>query len=749
MRDGAPTTVDSREIVRGDLCLLHEGDRVPADGVLISSEGVTIDESLLTGESEPVHKIARACDARQAMAPQPETRPGGHDQPFAFAGTTLVQGHGQLRVTATGAASQVGRIGAALRDTGLERTPLERQVGRLVTLFGIAGVAVSLFLVAWYVATRGNWLDAVLAGIALALSLLPEEFVVVLTVFPALGAWRLARANVLTRRLAAIETLGTTSVLCVDKTGTLTENRMSVATLYADGEQLAVGEATTELPEPFHRLVEYALLASPPDSPDPMDKAVQRLGQRALRATEHLHPAWTEAAEYGLTSVQRAVSYAWIGGPDSTAAVGAKGAPEAIADLCHLDGPDTARVLATANTLAAAGLRVLAVASASFAGPPWPEVAHDFDFVLAGLVGFADPLRPGIAAATRECQAAGIRVVMITGDYPATARHIAREAGIGDSEPVTGDDLARLDKAALATRLRSAQVCARVLPEQKLAIVQALQGAGEIVTMTGDGVNDAPALRAAHVGVAMGLRGTDVARQAASLVLLDDRFASIVAAVRLGRHIFDNMRKALVYIVSAHVPTAGMALLPVLLGWPIFLYPIHIVFLELLIAPTCSLAFENEAPEPDLMRRRPRDPDAPLLSMGALLYGLAQGLVVLATVLVAYGWALDRLDPPVARAFAFCVLILADVGLIFSNRSRTRTSLESMATPNPVLWTVCGAACAVLALALFVPLLSELFYFGRLPARQLALACAVGASSVLWFDAYKLGRRVWKACRGS
>jgi Ca2+-transporting ATPase len=699
---------------------------------------------MLTGESEPVRKTARTRDAGtggqadDAGAAQRAARAGGHDQPYVYAGTTLVQGHGVMRVTAIGADSEMGRVGTALRDLAPGQTPLERQVGKLIKVFGVAGAAMSVLLVAWYVASGGAWMDAVLAGIALALSLLPEEFAVILTVFPALGAWRLSRANVLTRRLSAIETLGTTSLLCVDKTGTLTENRMSIAALYVDGALLHVDASTDTLPEPYHPLLEYALLASPQDSAEPMDKAVQRLGQRTLRATEHLHPAWHDVREYGLTGSLRAVSHAWIGRPGESAAVAAKGAPEAVVDLCHLDPVRSGQVLEAANRLAADGLRVLAVATARFAGPPWPPKAHDFDFSLLGLIGFADPLRPGIAAATRECLEAGIRVLMITGDYPATARHIARQAGIGDSTPVTGDELETLDPKILAAYLERTTICARVAPQQKLAIVQSLRGAGEIVTMTGDGVNDAPALRAAHVGVAMGKRGTEVARQAASLVLLDDQFASIVAAVRLGRHIFENMRKAMVYVVSAHVPTAGMALLPVLLGWPIFLYPIHIVFLELLIAPTCSLAFENEPPEPSLMRRPPRNPDAPLLGAAALAFGLAQGVVVLGTVLAAYGWALHSLPLPQARAFAFTTLIVADIGLIFSNRSTTRTSIESMVTPNPIVWLVTGSACAVLALALFVPLLAELFYFKAPQPVFLGLACVIGAASMLWFDSAKL-----------
>ncbi|HWJ93925.1 MAG TPA: cation-translocating P-type ATPase, partial [Telluria sp.] len=415
--------------------------------------------------------------------------------------------------------------------------------------------------------------------------------------------------------------------------------------------------------------------------------------------------------------------------------------PEAILDLCHLDEAAQAAVLARVDRMAAGGLRVLAVAKAAFPGPPWPEQAHDFAFSLLGLVGFMDPVREGVPAAMAESRAAGMRVIMITGDYPATARHIARQAGIEDGEPVTGDELAALPPTELAARMRTARICARVAPEQKLAIVRALKDDGEIVTMTGDGVNDAPALRAAHVGVAMGKRGTDVARQAASLVLLDDSFASLVEAVRRGRHIFANMQKALAYIVSVHVPTAAMALVPVLLGWPVLLYPVHIVFLELLIDPTCALAFENEPAEPKLMRQPPRPPSAPVLSRAALAVSVLQGVVAAATVALAYGWAQQALPDGQARSFGFAALVCADVALIFVNRSTGLTSIETLLTPNRILWLVCGGAFAVLAAALYLPLLAELFRFGPLAPAQFALACTLGLSCMLWFDAAKLVRR--------
>jgi Ca2+-transporting ATPase len=732
LRDGAPRPLDSFEVVSGDLCVLREGDRIPADGVLVDGVGVLVDESLLTGESVPVGK------AVSSTPPAPPAAPGGEATPFLYSGTMLVQGHGLLRVTGTGAASAIGRIGATLGQLRPERSPLQRQVNRIVTLFALGGGALSVFLVLYGVAAGAGWIEALLAGLALAIALLPQEFVVVLAVYPALGAWRLTRAHVLTRRLAAIETLGSTSVLCVDKTGTLTENRMSVAELFADGFSVTANATSAQLPEAVHALLEFAVLASAPESADPMDQALRRFGAQVLGGTEHLHPAWLLAREYGMTPELRAVSLAWREDMGDGTAIAAKGAPEAIADLCHLGPDQRAVLLAAADRMAACGLRVLGVARASFEGPRWPAIAHDFDYVPLGLIGFADPLRPGVREATAQCRRAGIGVVMITGDYPATASQVASQAGIGVHAPLLGDELALMPAAQLAERLRGGAVCARVAPGHKLAIVQALKGAGEVVAMTGDGVNDALALRAAHVGVAMGRRGTDVAREAASLVLLDDNFASIVEAVRLGRQIFSNMQKAMAYIVAVHVPTAGMALLPVLLGWPILLAPIHIVFLELLIDPTCSLAFENEPAEPDLMRRPPRGTAAPLLGRRALASGILLGVAALAGALLGYGWALQAFPLGEARAFGFTVLVLGDCALIFASRSLRYTIAGAIRAPNRLVWLMSALACAALGLALYLPMLAEMFQFAQLGVVQLLLAAGLGIGTVVVADASKL-----------
>ncbi len=765
-RDGAATRIAGREVVRGDVLLLAEGDRIAADAVLLHGTELQTDESLLTGEPLPVDKVAAHADVWPVLnnpnAAQPDP------VCLLYSGTLLVRGQGLARVTATGLQSEIGRIGQALGGLGHEASPLKLQMAQLVKVLAWVAVGASLFLFMAYGLMRGDWLGAVLAGIALAMALLPQEFTVVLTVIPALGAWRLSKQQVLTRRIAAIETLGATSVLCVDKTGTLTENRMTVAELYVPScsatqvapSTLAPAQPQTlridygnhsDLPEDFHALVEFSILASVPDPFDPMEKAFHSLGQHFLKNTEHLHQDWTLVQTYGLTPELRAMSHVWRAHTGAAHVVAAKGAPEAIVDLCHLEPAMQQRIAQAVEAMAAQGLRVLGVARARFEGHDWPAIEHDFDFEFIGLLGLADPLRAEIKNSVAQAQAAGIRVVMITGDYPATAAAIAQQAGLLPpatptalktplSAPgwlLTGDELAQLTEAEVQTRLRTVTVCARIAPRQKLQIVQALKANGSVVAMTGDGVNDAPALKAAHVGVAMGGRGTDVAREAASVVLLDDNFASIVGAVRLGRRIFDNLRKSMSYILAVHVPIAGMALLPVLLGWPTVLFPLHIAFLELVIDPSCSMVFENEPEEADVMQRPPRDVHTPLF--GGLTLGLAllQGLGALALVLAATAWGAGHLAEATTRAFAFAVLVCTNLALIFSNRSRVGSLWVSLWVPNRTLWLVVGAALGLLLLALYVPWLARLFAFEPLPLPYLAGALGLGGLGLAWFEGVK------------
>jgi len=740
-RDGSARQLPAGELVEGDLVELGEGDRVPADGLLLAAAGLQVDESLLTGESVPVGKLAAPQGGAGGERPQ---APGGADLPWVYSGTLVVQGHGLARVSATGVRSEIGRIGAALGGIAPPPGRLQRETRALARRFAILGGAVSAALVLLLVLRGQDLLQALLAGIALSMSMLPEEFPVILTVFPAIGAWRLARSQVLTRRLAAIEILGSTSVLCVDKTGTLTENRMAVAQLWRDGS-LHDGPAGAGMAAPHQELLACALRASRALGSDPMEAAFWRLAADALPDGGALAPGWTLVHEYGLTPQRPALVQVWDGG-DGRLLVAAKGAPEAIVAMCGAPAPAGAALLEAAARMAAAGLRVLAVARAwTTAGArAMPVEPAAFGLELLGLAALADPLRPDIPAAVAACRGAGLRVVMITGDHPETARAIARQAGLdvgGPDAVLTGAAIATLDAAGLARRLAATDVCARVAPQQKLRIVQALQQGGAVVAMTGDGVNDAPALRAADVGVAMGRRGTDVAREAAELTLLDDRFASLVEAIATGRRIFGNMRKSMCYVMAMHVPIAGMALLPVLLGWPVMLYPLHIVFLELVIDPACSLAFENEPAETDLMRRPPRAPGEALFGRAAVGSALVQGAWVLALLVALYAWALSWLPEPEARSAAFAALVLCNLALLLSNRQPDGVS-GTLRVANPVFWAIAGAALLLLALALFVPALAGILDLAPPPPAALA---AAGGMAVLALAGLEL--RKWMAAR--
>jgi Ca2+-transporting ATPase len=530
--------------------------------------------------------------------------------------------------------------------------------------------------------------------------------------------------------------LGAVTVLCTDKTGTLTQNRMMVSDLIADGTSISVTENDpASLPDPIHHLIEYAILASRINPFDPMERAFNDLGQRFLTNTEHLHDDWALIQLYPLQSDLLAMSQLWRQPGSTENQVAAKGAPEAIAALCHLSEPQLASVRKDVERLAQEGRRVLGVAHAIWSGETAPAAQTDFDFQFAGLVGLADPIRPEVPAAVATCAKAGIRVVMITGDHPGTALAIAHQAGITTKGVLTGDELSSMDRTTLADHIKQINVFARIMPEQKLLLVTAFSAAGDVVAMTGDGVNDAPSLKAAHIGVAMGQRGTDVAREAASLVLLDDNFASLVDAVRLGRRIDDNLRKAISYILAVHVPIAGMSLVPVLLGWPIVLGPIHVVFLELIIDPVSSIVFEAEPAEPGIMERPPRIPGAPLFTTQLLLHGLIQGGVVLAATLGIFFLGLNDVHgTEVSRCMAFVTLVIGNLGLVLTNRSINNSAMLVLFRPNPALLVVIAITAAALTLSLSLAWLRDLFGFAALSLSQLAEALGAAIAATVFND---------------
>jgi Ca2+-transporting ATPase len=734
LRDGAVITVPGRDLVRGDVIRVGEGDRVAADAVLRDGTALSVDESLLTGESVPVSKIADAGTVALAA-------PGGDGTPALFAGTSIVAGRGVAEVLATGPRSRLGRIGTSLREVEPTRTPLQREIGTLVRRLAIAGGGLSLVLIGVRAVLGAGWRDALLSGITLAMALLPEELPVVMTVFLAVGAWRISRRGVLTRRVSAVETLGAVHVLCTDKTGTLTQNRMTIERLVTADLDLTVAP-DGELPEEVHALVEVGILACPRDPFDPMEKAFWALARRTLGDSEHLHPDWKPVREYPLRPGLLAVTRVWRAGDAPGLVVATKGAPEAVFDLCHLDAEATARWQARVAGLAREGLRVLAVARSPQLPVESPADPHDVPFEMFGLIGLADPLRPDVPAAVASCRRAGIRVVMITGDHPDTARAIARRAGIEADDIATGPELEALDDDGLGARLVTCAVIARAVPTLKLRVIRALQRRALVVGMTGDGVNDAPALRAADIGVAMGARGTDVAREAAALVLVDDDFAGIVAAVRTGRRVYDNIRAAVGYIVAVHLPIAGVALVPPLLGWPVILGPAHVLFLELIIDPACSMVFEAEPEDEGVMERAPRSPRARLFDGTAIAWSVAQGLVALGAALAVIGWARHAgLADGAARSAGFTTLIAGNLATLLASRSTRLPFWRTVRRPNRTLWILLAGTVTVLALVLALQPLRGLFGLAALDAAALGVAIAAGLGPVLALDLAKRDRR--------
>ena len=434
------------------------------------------------------------------------------------------------------------------------------------------------------------------------------------------------------------------------------------------------------------------------------------------------------------------MSRVWKSPDNMNYVIAAKGAPEAIADICHLSKEQLQGLSEKINSMAKEGLRIIGVAKAKFKQTDLPGEQHDFKFKFLGLIGLADPVRPGVAEAIRECYAAGIRVVMITGDYPVTAQNIAKQIGLKQTDGIiTGTELEKMDASELQERIKTINIFARVVPEQKLHIVNAFKANGEVVAMTGDGVNDAAALKSAHIGIAMGERGTDVAREASSIVLLDDDFSSIVEAVRMGRRIFDNLKKAMTYILAIHVPIAGMSLLPVLFNWPLVLLPFHIVFLELIIDPACSIVFEAEPEEDHIMEKPPRNLQEPLFNKRNITYSLLQGLSVLVVVLAVFIAAMYRgqgeLD---ARTLSFTTLIIANIGLILTNRSRSRTILSTLRSPNAALWWIIAGAIFFLCMVLYIPVLRDMFHFSTLHPIDLAISFVAGVISIIWFEGFKM-----------
>jgi len=733
IRDGVETRIAGFEVVTDDIMVLQEGDRVSADAAVLDSVNLLADESLLTGESVPVRK-------NDWDGVEKNIQPGGDDLPFVYSGSMIVQGNGIARVTGIGINTEIGKIGKALEGVKEEPTKLKQEMGSLVKKLTIIAAVLCVLVIIGYTLTRGSLVNGLLAGITLAMALLPEEFPVILTIFMALGAWRMSQKKVLTRKPSAIETLGTATVLCTDKTGTLTQNKMTVTSLYNGKDHLTVAK-TNELNSEFHEIIEYGILSSQTNPFDPMEKAITSMGDLYLRGTEHIHKNWEMIKEYPLSKELLAMSRVFSFKDTQEKIIATKGAPEAIFEMCHLDEKNKKRLSQAVEELAASGLRVLGVAKAKINAKGLPEIQHDFKFDFIGLIGLSDPIRKNVKKAVSECFKAGIRVIMITGDYPVTAKSIAHEIGLENPDMcITGDELQAMTDKELCKKIKKINVFARVVPEQKLKIVNALKKNKEIVAMTGDGINDAPALKAANIGIAMGKKGTDVAREASSLVLMDDNFSSIVGAIKMGRRIFDNLQKAFGYTFAIHVPIAGLALIPILLGnFPLILWPVHIVFMELIIDPACSIIFEAEKEEINIMNRPPKRIDEPFFGAKKILFSCMQGVGILILTLTVYlvGLHFGYEDKEV-RAMAFITLIVSNIAVILTNRSWTDNIFKIIVTPNKALLWIVGGAIFFLALIINIPFFLDLFQFQKLTLINIIICSLMGLTTIVWFEIYKL-----------
>jgi len=736
IRDGEQKRIAGREVVRGDVIIIHEGDRVPADAILLSCENLSIDESLLTGESVPVRKIEWDKKLKQQ-------RPGGDDLPFIYSGSMITNGRGIARVASTGLNTEIGKIGKSLETIKEEDTLLRKETSKIVRTMAVIGLVVCVFVVVFYAFVKNDIMSGFLAGLTLSMAMLPEEFPIVLIIFLTLGAWRISQKKVLTRRSAAIETLGAATVLCADKTGTLTLNKMELSSLYCHGAFYELSNfATTELPEHFKSILECGVLASQKDLFDPAEKELNKMGELYLKHFGDKYDGFELVKEYPLSKKMLALSHVWQSEDKRRMVIASKGAPEAILELCRADDRQKKEIIQKVEEMSEKGMRVLGVAKAIFDGDNLPTNQQDFEFEFVGLLGFIDPVRASAPGAVKEVYEAGMRVIMITGDYPGTAHYVARKIGIRNSDKfLIGEDLEKMSHLELREKIKTINIFARIAPEQKLLIVNALKANNEIVAMTGDGVNDAPALKSAHIGIAMGERGTDVAREASALVLLNDDFPSIVDAVRLGRRIYDNLKRSMGYLLAIHVPIAGMAVLPLFFGLPIVLLPAHIAFMELIIDPACSTVFESEKEDKNIMKRPPRNIRQPMFSFKTVSISMIQGLGVLIAAFILFIFAIKSGRSELeARSFAFTSLIIANLMLIAVNLSWGKNLHKIIFSANKILFIVSSGAIVCLLAVLYLPFLTDLFHLAPLALGDFLLIGAVVLMSLAWFEVLKFIR---------
>ncbi len=722
IRNGSEITIKSEDLVPGDLMIINEGVKIPADGEIIKCNDLCVDESSLTGEFQGVWKNTNAIID------------GYWRNDYCYAGTLVIQGNALVRIANIGSKTEYGKIGINVSKAPKNITPLQKQTKKLVKICAYISTILFIFVCLLnyinlsHIQFKYRLIQSILSGITLAMAMIPEEFPVILTVFLSMGAWRLAKKNSLVKNLNSVETLGSVSVLCVDKTGTITMNKMSVTDIWS-------------IKDDEKELIKIMGMACETEAYDPMEKAMLQYCQEHNICEENLFSGEL-VKEYSFTNERKMMGHIWK--LNNKILLTSKGSPEKILSISKLDENQKQYIESKINEMSSRGLRVIAIAKMKIEDETSiPSTLEECTLEFLGLIGLQDPPRKSVKTDISHCIKAGIRVVMITGDNGITASAIAKEVGIPNSnEIITGDMLDVIDDNELKEKIKSASIFSRVIPAHKMRIVKAFKENGEIVAMTGDGVNDAPALKYADIGIAMGHRGSEVSREAADLVLLDDNFSTIVDTIENGRRIYDNIRKAIGYVFTIHIPIALSSLIAPILGITsssLFLLPLHVVLLELIIDPTCSVVLERQPAEKNIMNRKPRNFEENILSKGTLIKSIIQGLVLFATSFGAYYIYLNNTSPEVARSIGLSIIMLSNLLLVYVNSSNTDCAYKSFLKlfKDKVMWLVSLITLFGIGIILYTPL-SKVLSLSPLSFKQLALVILISIVTTLWYDLIKL-----------
>jgi Ca2+-transporting ATPase len=723
IRNGKVVEINSEDLVVGDSLMIEEGTAIAADGVIVHSNDFSVNESILTGESMAVQKDKATTDN------------------LVFSGTTVASGLAIATITAIGNATKLGKIGSSLESIVEEATPLELQINNFVKKMVMLGAVV--FAIVWGI----NWyhshniLDSLLKALTLAMSIMPEEIPVAFTTFMALGAWRLMKMGIVVKQMKTVETLGSATVICTDKTGTLTENKMSLAKLFTLSSNTIVN-ATDTLNDAEKEIVRLAMFASEPIPFDPMEIALHEAYAKAFKVDER--PQYKIVHEYPLDGKPPMMTHIFENDKGDRI-IAAKGAAEALIAVSHLPDNDVQQITAALTALAQDGYRLLGVGVAQFEGNNYPEKQQDFQFAFKGVVAFYDPPKHNIEAVLQDFDKAGITVKIITGDNAATTTAIAKQIGfIGCDKSITGDELMALSDEDLQKKVATTNLFTRMFPEAKLRIINALKANNDIVAMTGDGVNDGPALKAAHIGIAMGKKGTEIAKQAASLILVEDDLSKMVDAIAVGRRIYTNLKKAIQYIISIHIPIILTVFIPLALGWvyPNIFSPVHIIFLELIMGPTCSIIYENEPMEANTMLQKPRPFATTFFNWKELTTSIIQGLAITVGTMFIYQYAVrSGFSEAATRTMIFTALVSANISLTLVNRSFYYSIITTLQYKNNLVPIIIAITIGILALLLFVPVLTHFFLFQLLSVAQLGISVAVGIAVVIWYEVVKWVKR--------